>query len=415
MRKEIVDNFDIKDHPCKDLRLIWHSVAPHIRSGYGTVTRHICTRLHELGVFLVISAYYGIEPGGVVLINNVPCVPCKRKPGEFGRESYIEHFKAFRGNVGILMSDFWAFPWFPEIGYSLLYSPMDHINYGLHPIQIARKYRKVVSLLPFQQKELMRVGIMSQVIEHGVDPVFKPIPKKEAREQTKLPDDKFIIGIVSANSDKEMRKGWGEMFHALEMAFEERPDFKKACRIFTHTDPEDPRGVSLKALAHKHGIINNVGFEESHLAVVGIPDNEMCLLYNSFDVLLCGSKREGFGLPILEGFACELPAIVHDFSSMTDLVHKSEKRGWLARSKMPIDTPIAGTSAIVDPWHLKEKILEAFDSPSEIEKRGKEARKFSQTLLWDDLIINKWIPLLDQIASEQKRFLEGGDVMKVVF
>ena len=34
-------------NPVAKLRLLWHSVAPWIRSGYGVVTKQVCERLPQ--------------------------------------------------------------------------------------------------------------------------------------------------------------------------------------------------------------------------------------------------------------------------------------------------------------------------------------------------------------------------------
>jgi len=411
---EYLENWNPKDHPSVDqLKILWHSVAPHIRSGYGTVTRHVCGRLVELGYDLVVSAYYGIEPGGVIQINGIPCVPCARHLGRFGEGSYKYHYKAFRRNVGILHSDFWAFPWFPGEGrYSVLYSPMDHVDYGAFNVNLIKRYDRVISFLPFQQRELEKYGVESPVIPHGVDRVFKPMDKKEARRITRLPEEDFIVGIVAANSDKETRKSWGEIFRAAGYIRENFPEIKDL-KYFVHSDPEDPKGVALKALAHKFGVLDIVAFEDPHLAVVGLPDSEMVLLYNSFDVLLNPARREGFGLPILEAMACGVPVIGHNFSSMPDLIGEKEERGWLAKTAAYIVTPINAITGIVDWKSVADCILDAYLHPDKVERKGKAAREFAKTMYWDDIIIDKWVPFLDEIAEDLDR--RSDDIARIEF
>jgi hypothetical protein len=71
---------DIKKRLAK-LRILWHSVAPWIASGHGKATREICTRLPKYGYEVLISAYYGVEPGGIPPYT-VPVFPSKE--GSFG-------------------------------------------------------------------------------------------------------------------------------------------------------------------------------------------------------------------------------------------------------------------------------------------------------------------------------------------
>ena len=314
----------------------------------------------------------------------------------------------FSGN-----SDFWAFPWFPGEGrYSVLYSPMDHVDYGAFNVNLIKRYDRVISFLPFQQRELEKYGVESPVIPHGVDRVFKPMDKKEARRITRLPEEDFIVGIVAANSDKETRKSWGEIFRAAGYIRENFPEIKDL-KYFVHSDPEDPKGVALKALAHKFGVLDIVAFEDPHLAVVGLPDSEMVLLYNSFDVLLNPARREGFGLPILEAMACGVPVIGHNFSSMPDLIGEKEERGWLAKTAAYIVTPINAITGIVDWKSVADCILDAYLHPDKVERKGKAAREFAKTMYWDDIIIDKWVPFLDEIAEDLDR--RSDDIARIEF
>ena len=91
-----------KNAPPK-LRLLWHSVAPWIASGYGTTTREVCTRLQKYGFEIIISAYYGAEPGGVPPYQ-VPVLPSK--DGPFGIASAAQYCKQHHVNAGVLFTEF---------------------------------------------------------------------------------------------------------------------------------------------------------------------------------------------------------------------------------------------------------------------------------------------------------------------
>ena len=397
-----LEKIDPKEHPgLQDLKIMWHSVAPHIRSGYGTVTRHVASRLHKLGYYIIVSAYYGIEQGGVLLIDGMPVIPCSRQGGSFGRVSALQHAKSFKTNAQILMSDYWAFPWFPqEMPDPILHSPMDHTNYPEELLRMIRQYKKIISLCNWQQEQLRKVGIESPVIYHGVDTdTYFPMKQREARAITRIPEDQFVIGIVSANADKEGRKGWSQMFKGVKLFLDNNPDVRDL-RIFVHSNPEDPRGLPLKNMAHKQGILEICAFESPHLSVIGLNDEQMNILYNSFDLLMCCSYREGFGIPMLEAMATGKPVIAHDFSSMSELV---KGRGWLVKTDTYVDTPINATTGIPDWRDIATQIEKAYNNQRQIKKYGRKALKFAKKHTWDRLVMNKWIPILDDIAIEMKK------------
>lgn len=69
--------------------------------------------------------------------------------------------------------------------------------------------------------------------------------------------------------------------------------------------------------------------DSDRIEVVGnVPFSEMPKLYNSADILLMPSVREGLSLAILEAMACGLPVVTTDCSSMPELV-KQGKGGYL--------------------------------------------------------------------------------------
>ena len=68
---------------------------------------------------------------------------------------------------------------------------------------------------------------------------------------------------------------------------------------------------------------------------------EMAAIYSSLDVLLNASMGEGFGLTVLEAQACGVPAIVTDFTAMSEVCgagwkvgyerHWTDQASWQAR------------------------------------------------------------------------------------
>ncbi|MEM2260842.1 MAG: glycosyltransferase family 4 protein, partial [Ignisphaera sp.] len=311
------------------MTILWHSVAPHIRSGYGKVTKYVTTGLAKHGYRIVVSAYYGVEPGGVLNFENVMVVGSKEGP--FGVDSAAKFARLFNTDIQILHTDWWAFSKFPQlVPYPVLYGPMDHIYYPEEIISFTRMYKRIISLCYFQQKELKeRWGIDSDVIYHGVDiSIFKPMNKEYCKELLGL-KDKFVFGTVAANSDKEDRKSWAPMIKAFKHFLDQHPDARKDIKWVCHTVPNDPRGLPLSSIVHKWGLDDIVRFMDPSIADVMITEEQLAHLYNAMDVHILCSKREGFGIPILESMACGVPNICHNFSSMPELV---KGRGWLVKS-----------------------------------------------------------------------------------
>jgi glycosyltransferase involved in cell wall biosynthesis len=391
-----------KKAPAK-LRMLWHSVAPWIASGYGKTTREVCTRLPRYGFEVLISAYYGAEPGGVPPYI-VPVLPSK--DGPFGIASAAQYSKQYHADIGVLFTDWWAFSDFPKIvPRATLYSPMDHINYPEEILQFTRDYYKIIGLCKWQQKCLADSGIKSDYIYHGVDVnVYKPMSKKEERKKIGIKEDKdiFIFGTVAANTDKEDRKSHARSMKAMRYFLDQNPDVKNIIWLY-HTTPNESRGMPLLSISHKLGLDNIIKFMDPSLASTMFSEEDLATLMNCFDVHLLCSKREGFGMPILETQACGVPNICHDFSSMTELV---QDHGWLCKSLgygLNLETtPINAETATPDVYDIARCIEDAYFHPDKVQKYGEESRKFALPFDWDNIVENQWVPLLDKMASEIK-------------
>jgi len=384
------------------MSILWHSVAPHVRSGYGTVTRNITTRIKKEGYPIVCSAYYGLMEGGIVKINDIPVIPSVY--GDvLGQQTVPYLTQRFNFNLQILHSDFWVFDWFTKLPHPILYGPIDHINYPAGYKEILKHFEDVILLTDFARKEVERDGIRCKVFPHGVDTkIFKPMEKVVCRGRYNFRDDAFIIGIVAANADPEPRKGWDSAFNGLRIFLERNPDAKKNTFIFAYTKPFDPRGFDLGNLARMCGVYGKVYFPEHFAPLIGISDEEMAMLMNCFDVLLSSSRREGFGLPIIEAQACGIPVIGTNFSSIPELLGYG-KHGWLIKQKSWAYTPINGKCVIPDEKDIAKKIEEAYFNDKLRRKYGRIAHKFAQKFDWDKLMREQWIPYL----QSKERLFQG--------
>jgi glycosyltransferase involved in cell wall biosynthesis len=386
----------------RKLRLLWHSVAPWIASGYGKVTKEICTRLTKYGFDVIVSAYYGVEPGGIP-IYQIPVLPAKE--GRFGITSAAKYYRQFKVDYGFLFSDWWAFEEFPKaIPKPILYGPMDQINYPPELTALLKNYLKIISLCKWQQDRLTDLKMESDIIYHGVNTkLYKPVSKKEARKRFNIEENAFVFGTVGANNDKEDRKCHTRSMKAMRYFLDQNPDVKDIKWLY-HTNPSDPNGLPLFSFARKLKLDRMITFMDPSVASIMMTEEDMALLMNCFDVHILCSKREGFGLPILETQACGVPNICHDFSSMTELV---KGHGWLCKSIScglnAETTPIAGESAVPDVYDIADCIKQAYFHTDTLKKYGYDSRGFSLSFDWDMIVENKWIPYLEKLSNGNNR------------
>ncbi|MCW4009158.1 MAG: glycosyltransferase [Candidatus Bathyarchaeota archaeon] len=385
------------------LKILWHSTAPWIACSYGKATKEICTRLQQSGFRLIISAYHGAEPGGIAPYP-LPVLPSKA--GILGINSAAQYCKQYGIDVGILFSDPWAFRDLPPqlLPKATLYGPMDQLNYSEEVIEFYKKYCKIISLCKWQQKCLTGYGLKSDLIYLGVNvDIFKPMDKKEIRKRMGIDEDVFVFGTVATNNEKDDRKGHTSAIKAMHYFLDQNPDVKNVVWLY-HTIPDNPYGLPLSSIAHKFGLDKIIKFMDPSLASTMLSEEELASLMNCFDVHLLCSKREGFGMPILETQACGVPNICHESSSMTELV---DGHGWLCKSlgtELNLETtPINAETAVPNVYDIAKCIQDAYFHPNKVKSYGEESIKFVSQYSWDSVVKNQWVPLLDKMAATIKR------------
>lgn len=140
----------------------------------------------------------------------------------------------------------------------------------------------------------------------GIDTMhFRSIPRDQAREHIKLPEEAFIVLFVGSLIT---RKGVDILLAAFAGLVEHDPT---ATLIVVG---EGPLRQELEAQTHDLGIEKVVHF-------VGPKSNEeLPIWYSSADIFVLPSLREGVPLVLLEALSCGLPVIVSRAGGMSELV-----------------------------------------------------------------------------------------------
>jgi glycosyltransferase involved in cell wall biosynthesis len=376
------------------LRILWHSCSPTGRGGYGIVTKYIACNLGDLFP-IVVSCYYGMPQHTTVKLNGVPILPTSM--ADFGRFSVMHYMDKFQINLPILHTDFWPFPWFSKLPNSMVYGPIDNDDFNSIDIKTMKDFSHFVPCSNFSKQVYEKITgkKVDDMIPHGVNTsVFKSYPKLQCRKEFKFSKKKFIFGMVGANSDHEPRKGWDDLFIALHTFAEEFPQEKQNWVAFCYTNPFDEKGYDLGAVAKYLGLGYNVYFPEHLPLMVGLEELQMAKLYNTFDLFLNASRREGFCLPILEAQACGVPVVCPDITAMPELV---KGHGWISKKGDLVFTPRGWASHKADREDLAKKIEDAYFNQSQRKEFGIKAQQFAQQYNWELLLNEKWIPLLERL------------------
>lgn len=185
-----------------------------------------------------------------------------------------------------------------------------------------------------------------KVIPEAVDSSFKPAKKTEIEEmKRKLRISGKYLLSVGVNE----RKNTQRIVEAYEKVGGE-VNIKLIIVGNPHVKLYQPRGVRF--LGH-------------------VSSDVMATLYSGAEVLVYPSLYEGFGLPILEAFACKIPVVTTNFGSMVEVAGKA------AVLVDPYDTRSIA-NGILEALKKKEKLIKLGISQLKIyswEKTAKETLK----------------------------------------
>lgn len=304
------------------MKILWWSNCPFTHTGYGRQTKEITALLQQMGHEVAIQSLFGLL-GGTLNWNGITIYPAQQHP--LGVDVIGSNARHFGADVVVSLYDVWAFPpnvrrmfdppWIAMIPVDgAPVSPFIQAQVGPaeYPVAFSR----------FAERELQKVGIQCDYIPLGVDcDVFSPGGKEFARATLGLPQDAYMVTMVAANKGLPPRKSWPEALAAFAKFHQRHPE----TLLYLHTtkEPFAPRkeGIYLEDLASALKIPHQaIVFADQEALAVGVPDEELAMIYQASDVFLNPAMGEGFGLPIVEAQACGCPVITQDCSAMSELI-----------------------------------------------------------------------------------------------
>ena len=213
----------------------------------------------------------------------------------------------------------------------------------------------VADYLGKEANRICGISMQYDVVYMGVDyDFFKPgLPEDilRTKKEYNIPKDKTIILTIGTASK---RKGWIELFDALEKIKKVNPDFFHVGVYTGLMDFDLVREVELR------------GLTSSFLALDGVSPRSLYKIYNIADIFCLPSHSEGMANVVLEALSSGLPVITTDVGGHNELI-KDGDNGILIPAKQP-DI-------------LAEKLLELLSDKKLRERLGSVARNF---------IVQKW-------------------------
>jgi glycosyltransferase involved in cell wall biosynthesis len=241
-------------------------------------------------------------------------------------------------------------------------------------------------------------------IYHGVDLTqFKPLPQEQIqqrRESYGNPD--FVMGAFFRNIH---RKQTALLLEAWSKVSREYPDV----RLLLNMRPDDPEGYDVTHYVHHFNMLGKVDSAgkivdsgpviggQQMSPVWGVPQPELNLLYQVCDAQILTTMGEGFGIPIIEGYAASgLPVIMSRNTTYDELVGdhglpiECEGYAWTAHEGAQ---PFPKTESIEDQMRVM------IDDVGLRKKFAERNREFVKDFDFNSKIIPEWVKLLEKNVS----------------
>lgn len=310
-------------------RILIHSNAPWVPTGYGLQTRNLVHALKCLGHTVAVSAFAGLG-GADITWEDTLVMPGGQMA--FGVDVLIPHIERFQPDLTITLMDLWKLE---ALGQALrayniaAWLPVDCMPMSRRDLGALLSTQVVpIAMSQFGLRELRAVRVPGLVPDKQPFPTPKYAPhmvdmygdftimddRDVFRSELEL-NDKFVVGMCAANKDT-IRKAFPEQFHAFSLLHKKHPESV----LLVHSTVQNVSGLDLYRLAESMGIADAVRFSDTYTLDSGLFTVEMMRRwYNALDVLMLCSYGEGFGVPAIEAQACGTPVVASNNSALTEL------------------------------------------------------------------------------------------------
>lgn len=304
----------------KKIKILTLSDHPLSPSGVGTQTNYILQGLLNTGKYQIISL------GGAIKHNDYRPLKFKEYGDDYvivpvdgyGTQDMIRSFLMKEKPDFIwMMTDprFYTWLWSMEQEIRpnvpiVYYHVWDNYPYPKfnRPYYLSNDKICTISKLTSDIVKTVTPEVEEQYIPHAVSPdIFKVLEEKDF-EKLRV-KDKTLFFWTNRNARRKMSGSVVWWFKE----FLDKVGHDKAM-LLMHTDPKDPNGQDLVAIAKEIGLTN----KNFAISSGKVPPQEMTKFYNAADCTINISDAEGFGLSVLESLSCGTPVIANKTGGMQD-------------------------------------------------------------------------------------------------
>ncbi len=304
----------------KKIKILSISDHPRSPSGVGTQTGYILESLVKTGKYQVISL------GGAIKHTDNRIM----KFNEFGDDYIIIPVEGYgsqeflrsliikeKPDILWFMTDprFWGWLWSMEQEIRpnvpmIYYHVWDNYPYPTYnkPYYMSNDKICTISKLTSDIVRTVAPQVEEEYVPHAVNPEFYKILDEKDYAGLRM-HNKTLFFWTNRNARRKMS---GSVIWWYK-EFLDKVGHDKAF-LLMHTDPKDPNGQDLEAIAKE------LGLTRDNFAISGgkVSPYDMAKFYNAADCTINISDAEGFGLSVLESLSCGTPVIVNKTGGLQD-------------------------------------------------------------------------------------------------
>jgi len=393
------------------MKILWVSDSPTVATGFGNVTRCVCTSLADRG------HHVSILGGGQPSDQPIPWHNCMLYPLDSSPDKLLNYLRQIQPDVLVIQADVWlmkafnypliinfvcttGIPWalyYPidsDMGAKRLPSSLIHILKTVDlPIAMSR-YGHDVTEANGIEPAYIPLGINTKVFEPPVDKVLA--------KQALGYEGKFVVLSDARNQLHKMLPRTLEIFRRFALG-------KDDVILHLHCDPYDSLARSpwyfynLRSDIAFLNLMEKVRITKGMSIFTGLPLEQLAKIYQAADVHLLASRGEGFGLPTLQAAATGVVPLASDYAASRELVGKHGEA-------------ISIRHFLLDPLGLRRALIDIDDAVSKLEQlyrdrellasKAQSARDFALSYDWE-CIVPQWEELLEREVPRKRTSLRS--------
>lgn len=388
-------------------KILWLSDSPFTVTGYSTISRNILNKLSEAGheIIYIGHNYVGQTiPPGLKLEDGTEFKFTVHggSPKPYAQDLLMPLIKKYKPDVfGILLDTFMTYPWLLNMDFapakSLFYFPTD--GGGGMPLgceNILKKVNYPIAMAKFGQRQCKNVhNIDTKYIPHACDTNVYFKLSDEEKQKIKMQwglQNKFIVGSVFRNQGRKMPDRFIKTFAEF---CKDKPD----AMLFLHTDPKDMAApFDIANLIGRYKLQNRVIFSGMSF-FDGFDYKKMNEVYNLMDVFFLPTSGEGFGVPIIEAMACEIPVVATDYTTTQELLMEDGQCGIPAKLALELTGSWNVERGIMSDDAASKALTKLYNNKKLREELGKVGKeKVDKFYNWDT-VGKQWCDLVEDITK----------------